>query len=262
MDKSMKHSILVYLIFQVIPVLSMAEEPSLEGRWEAYSSSSQAIYGTILIGEKFVEWGVFKNLDSGSNFPCKARYRLGQNQKAKIFSLELFDKTCALELMKNAQFSENLKLWKIEIVENEQTYINAKFYDIRNDNRESGWGIFTKKNESQDYQVTSEIKKLAKRVVASEVKNIGKQVDSLSKLEAVYFTGNEVVWIYENKVGTTPPSSLHGRFKEFIKQQMCHKGSKQESEIFNKLVENGVSARFQYNEGGEEKLTVKINSCK
>ncbi|WP_377518200.1 hypothetical protein [Microbulbifer taiwanensis] len=67
----MKHSILVYLIFQVIPVLSMAEEPSLEGRWEAYSSSSQAIYGTILIGEKFVEWGVFKNLDSGSNFLAK-----------------------------------------------------------------------------------------------------------------------------------------------------------------------------------------------
>ena len=119
----------------------------LKGDWDAYSKSSQAIYGKVVINNDFIHWGVPKvkgKVGANEALPCKAEYKYSYDQSKKLHTIKLINKICAYEDMKNSHISKKLSHWNIEIIKERSRRIEAKFYSYTDSDKQSGKGIFYK----------------------------------------------------------------------------------------------------------------------
>ena len=127
--------------------ISNAAVDVLKGDWDAYSRSSQAIYGQVVMNNDFIHWGVPKingKLGANKSLPCRAEYKYSYDESKKLHTIKLSNKICAYEDMKNSHISKKLSYWNIEVIKERSRRIEAKFYSYTDSDEKSGEGIFYK----------------------------------------------------------------------------------------------------------------------
>jgi hypothetical protein len=132
----------------VLSPICTADISSIKGKWEAYSRSSQAIYGNIIITDNLIRWGVstIKGGNTDKLPPCKAEYKYTFEKASNLHIIKLLTKTCNLKNMANPQFSKNLDQWNVRLTKELSKRIEAKFYDYSESGSVMGDGIFHKNN--------------------------------------------------------------------------------------------------------------------
>lgn len=110
------------------------------------------------------------------------------------------------------------------------------------------------------FSKAAELPLLIQDFVKSESKRVGKKLDDVSTLEAVYIEDGNVIFIYDNVPGFLPPKSMVPKFESWLKRQLCAPENRVELAVLEAIKANRVSIVSKYKEQGQVKLNV-ITSC-
>lgn len=141
------NKLIIVIVLLSFSTLASSSTDIMFGTWEAFSRSSQAIYGSIDFSAKSIEWGI--KTENGERvfnkgYPCKSKYTVLYNENEKVYFYKLTNKSCDYNNMKNAHVHKKLTGFRISIIKNTMWKQEAKFVSLTEEYKSSGTGVFYK----------------------------------------------------------------------------------------------------------------------